>query len=173
MTSVLLGRLSIIPPEPVKTLINERWRQKYDAQYTRLDPHISLGSTLTGEAWKEVGPSLATLLSTVAPFEVCLDHVTRAATNENSIYLGLQDGGPVVSLQRLLESSFPQLMAETPDFVPHLSIGWFSDPGARDLAVAAVRDELEAVRFVADGVSFYRREQDGFWHPEQSVPLGG
>ena len=134
--------------------------------------HISLGSALTGDAWKELNSRLVDLLATVSPFEVCLDHVERSATNENTIFLGLRDGRPVVSIHRLLESSFPTLMEKDPDFVPHLSIGWFSEPRARDLAVEAVREHLEEVRFVAGVVSLYRRDQNGFWHPEQDVPLG-
>ena len=47
-----------------------------------------------------------------------------------------------------------------------------SEPRARDLAVEAVREHLEEVRFVAGVVSLYRRDQNGFWHPEQDVPLG-
>ena len=172
MKADLIGRLSIVPPAPVKTLINETWRKKYDALYNRLDPHISLGSALTGDAWKELNSGLVDLLATVSPFEVCLDHVERSATNENTIFLGLRDGRPVVSIQRLLESSFPTLMEKDPDFVPHLSIGWFSEPRARDLAVEAVREHLEEVRFVAGVVSLYRRDQNGFWHPEQDVSLG-
>ena len=38
--------------------------------------------------------------------------------------------------------------------------------------VEAVREHLEEVRFVAGVVSLYRRDQNGFWHPEQDVPLG-
>lgn len=169
----MIGRLWIVPPEPARSTINERWQAKYDAHYDRTDPHITLGSKLTKAGCDEMRPGLIDLLASVPPFEVCLDDVKESRHNQHTISLRLRNSRPVDDLQRLLEVSFPELVTTESDFVAHLTIGWFSEPHTRDSAVTAVREELEEIEFVVTHVSFVSLGDDEIWRVMEDIVLEG
>jgi 2'-5' RNA ligase len=167
------GRLWIIPPEPATRRI-DLWRSRYDAGYRLAKPHITLGSKLENGRWSHIRPGLARVLTHVSPFEISLSRACPSKRNTPTLWLELSDPTLVAHIQDLLERDLRAFTTPEPDFVPHVSIGWFGREEDREAAKESVEAdlaELGAIHFRVDALAYVYPDEDEIWQTVDIISL--
>jgi poly(A) polymerase len=155
--------LAIIPPEDLFPPI-QAIRQKYDAGFVDIVPHITLlYGFLPDEYFEEIVELIAPILVQIQPFTVTLadfEIFTHRKTATAWLRPVVQPEGALYELQKTLNDLFPQCYEQSTKteagFTPHLSVGQFDTP-----AIAKSRlPKWHPVKFTVDAVALISRRDD-------------
>lgn len=170
ITSTILG---IIPPAEVCDGI-DLWRKRFNRLPTAIPPHITLTYPpfIAPERWPVFSLELAESLAEVKPFEVCLDGAGIFQGFPMTLWLYPRDDGTLMHLRKLLEHTFPGLIAPLPfDYTPHITVGLFDDYLDLQTARKQLEDGWKALSFTVDRIYFIVQQSAGLWRLSDFVRM--
>jgi 2'-5' RNA ligase len=142
----------------------------------RILPHITLAVAPELDAcdWMPARPRIKQALAQISPFTV---HVTELGTFMDDPVLWLRPTTPhgeLFTLRQMVLGSFPDVVFDrVDDFVPHISIGFFTSREALLEAQGTVRRELTRFSFRVAYVSYLQADEGDIWQCVDTVELGG
>ncbi len=169
----------LIPPlelwEPIQQI-----RRRYDRQFKRWMPHITLLYPFRPEAmFAEIGGALEKRCATIDPFEIELVPVRFFEHNHRSytMWLSPEPSERVIRLQAMLLECAPDcndVNLYATSFLPHLSVGQARNRDELEERMERIRTSLAPIRFTATDVAMIRRgpgPSDPF-QVDRLIPLG-
>lgn len=154
----------------------DSFRRLYDPHVASILPHITLAVApeLDVSDWMCVRPHIRAALSEVQPFTI---RVAELGTFTEDLVLWLRPTAPhgeLRTMRKMILGSFPDIEFDrVHDFVPHISIGFFTGRQALLQAMDAIRPELVAFSFRVAHVSFLQADEGDVWQCVDTVELGG
>lgn len=152
------------------------FRRRYDPHVDSIMPHVTLAVAPELDVcdWMPVRPHIQDALAQFPPFTV---HVAELGTFMDDLVLWLQPTDPhgeLLTLRQMILGSFPDVTFDrVGDFVPHISIGFFTDRGTFLEAQDTVRRELIPFSFRVGSISFLQADEGDIWQCVDTVELGG
>ena len=169
------GAIAIAVSGDAADYVND-FRRRYDPHVARILPHITLAVAPELDAcdWMPARPRIREALSRIPPFTV---HVVELGTFMDDLVLWLQPNVPhdeLFTLRQMVLGSFPDVVFDrVDDFVPHISIGFFTSREALLEAQGTVRRELTRFSFRVAYVSYLQADEGNIWQCVDTVELGG
>jgi len=169
------GAVTVAVPGNAREYV-DAFRRRYDPNMAHIIPHITLmfAPDLDAHGWFSQHPRIEAALGRIDAFEV---RVSRVAMFPEDFVLWLQptdSHGELFRLRQTILELLPGVAFDHPhDFVPHISIGFFSGQGALAEARAVVERELIPFSFQVAAVSFLQADEGNVWHCVDTVGLGG
>lgn len=168
----------VIVPPPDVCGYADHYRRLYMADTIHhIEPHVTVTYPFVPyDKLAEAEPRLRQLLAKCPPRRLSFRGFSTFRAS-GILYLRLADNERVHSLYRAILDDFPDYPAYggkyAAGFVPHLTVGVFSDPQE----LAAVYDELSVQRlyigFDVERVLVKARMSDGVWDTWTEIELGG
>ncbi len=169
----------LVPPlehwEPIQDI-----RRRYDRQFKRWMPHITLLYPFRPEPmFDEIGAALAACCAGIEPFDLELKPAGFFEHNERSftMWLSPEPAEAIVRLQAALLTCAPDCddVARHPGgFRPHLSVGQAYSKEELDERLRRVRSQFSAIRFRSTEIALIRRGPgaDDPFQVKRLIPLG-
>ncbi|HWQ21253.1 MAG TPA: 2'-5' RNA ligase family protein [Clostridia bacterium] len=154
----------------------DSFRRLYDPHVASILPHVTLAVApeLDVGDWMSARPLIKEALSQVQPFAI---RVAELGTFADDLVLWLRPTvphGELVTMRKMILGAFPDIEFDrVHDFVPHISIGFFTGRQALLLAMDAIRPELVPFSFQVAYVSFLQADEGDVWQCVDTVELGG
>jgi len=169
------GAIAIAVSGDAADYVND-FRRRYDPHVARILPHITLAVAPELDAcdWMPVRPRIKQALAQISPFTI---HVAELGTFMDDLVLWLQPIAPhdeLFTLRQMVLGSFPDVVFDrVDDFVPHISIGFFTSREALLEAQGTVRRELTRFSFRVGSISYLQADEGNIWQCVDTVELGG
>lgn len=169
----------LIPPlevwEPIQSV-----RRRYDRQFKRWMPHITLLYPFRpAERFAEVRSALEKCCADAEPFDMELKDLNRFQHTSSSFTMWLAPAppDPIVRLQSALLACAPDcndVNLHSGGFLPHLSIGQAHSPAELEERMARIRSRFQPIRFVAGEIAMIRRGPGKFdpFQVDRLIPFG-
>lgn len=154
----------------------DSFRRRYDPHVARIMPHITLAfaATLDVDDWMSARLHIQAALSRIRPFIV---HVAELGTFTDELVLWMQPAVPhdeLLTLRQTIVESFPNVAFDrVHDFVPHISLGFFTNREQLLEAQNAVHRELTPFSFRVAFISYLQADEGDIWQCIDTVELGG
>jgi 2'-5' RNA ligase len=152
------------------------FRKRYDPHVTRIVPHITLAfaADLDVSDWMLARHQIKKSLDQLPPFTV---HVARPGMFMDDFVLWLQPTAPrgeLLTLRTTVLESFPDVAFDrAADYVPHISVGFFTNREELLEAEDAVSRELVPFSFRVAHVSYLQADEGDIWQCIDTLELGG
>ena len=152
------------------------FRRRYDPHVTRIMPHVTLAFAPELDIcdWMPARPRIQEALAQLPPFTI---RVAELGTFMDDLVLWLRPTAPqgeLLTLRQTILQSFPELAFDRlDDFVPHISIGFFTGRQALLEAQDTVRRELIPFSFRVGSISYLQADEGNTWQCVDTVELGG
>lgn len=152
------------------------FRRRYDPHVTRIMPHVTLAVAPELDVcdWVSACPRIQEALAQIPPFTI---RVAELDTFTDDFVLWLQPTAPdgeLLTLRQIILESFPDVAFDrVEDFVPHISIGFFTDSKELFEARDTVRRELIPFSFRVAYISYLQADEGNIWQCIDTVELGG
>ncbi|MBN2209563.1 MAG: 2'-5' RNA ligase family protein [Candidatus Coatesbacteria bacterium] len=165
-------RAILIFPRPGNLDEIEAIREKYDASYGKIAPHITLVFPFDSDIQSgELRTHVETVLGRCRPFPLRMQGIT--GQEGSCLFLNVVRGNDgVIALHRLLYSG---MLARYRNlrytFFPHLTVGRFSDEAAFEMALESLRACETTFETVVDEVSVTAIDARGCSVLQTVVPL--
>jgi 2'-5' RNA ligase len=169
----------LIPPlevwEPIQGI-----RRRYDRQFKRWMPHITLLYPFRPmERFEEVRPAIEDCCARMERFDLTLrtlDSFEHACRNY-TMWLAPEPAEPVVALQSALLECAPDcndVNLHSGGFLPHLSIGQAHSARELEDRMRRIRSAFEPIRFTAAEIALIRRGPDRAdpFQVDRLIPFG-
>lgn len=169
------GAVTVTVPGSAREYV-DTFRRRYDSAMAHIVPHITLAfaAELDASVWMPARPRMREALARINPFTV---RVVGVGTFMHDLVLWLRPSTPsgeLLALRQTILEIFPNVAFDrVHDFVPHISIGFFSGQSILAEACAVIQRELIPFRFQVDAVSFLQADEGDVWHCVDTVRLGG
>jgi len=169
------GAIAIAVSGDAADYVND-FRRRYDPHVARILPHITLAVAPELDAcdWMPARPRITQALAQISPFTIC---VAGLDTFMDDLVLWLQPIAPrdeLYTLRQMVLGSFPDVAFDrVDDFVPHISIGFFTSREALLEAQGIVRRELTRFSFRVGSISYLQADEGNIWQCVDAVELGG
>jgi len=169
------GAIAIAVSGDAADYVND-FRRRYDPHVARILPHITLAVAPELDAcdWMPARARITQALARIPPFTI---RVAELGTFMDDLVLWLRPVAPhgeLLTLRQTILRSFPDVAFDrVDDFVPHISIGFFSS--SEDLLEArdAVCRELIPFSFHVGSISYLQADEGNIWQCVDTVELGG
>lgn len=152
------------------------FRRRYDPHVTRIMPHVTLAVAPELDVcdWMPARARIREALAQLPPFTV---RVAEFGTFMDDLVLWLLPTAPhgeLVTLRQMILGSFPDVAFDrVDDFVPHISIGFFTGREALLEAQNTIRRELIPFSFRVAHISYLQADEGNIWQCVDTVELGG
>jgi 2'-5' RNA ligase len=154
----------------------DSFRRRYDPHVTRIMPHatLAIAPELDVYDWMPVRPRIQEALAQLPPFTI---RVAELDTFMDDLVLWLRPTAPhgeLLTMRKLILGSFPDVAFDrVDDYVPHISIGFFT--GREDLLEAqdTIQRELVPFSFRVGYISYLQADEGDIWQCVDTVELGG
>jgi 2'-5' RNA ligase len=152
------------------------FRRLYDPHVARISPHVTLAVAPELDVcdWMPARPRIREALSRIPPFTI---HVAELGTFIDDLVLWLRPTSPhgeLLTMRKTILETFPDVAFDrSNDFVPHISIGFFTGRQALLQAMDAIRPELVPFSFRVAYVSYLQADEGDIWQCVDTVELGG
>ncbi|WP_158634005.1 2'-5' RNA ligase family protein [Radiobacillus deserti] len=151
----------------------EKWREKYDTLFGKINPHVTLVFPFKSELDKEsLETHVRDILDGVNPFIIELNGVSR--TDDNLLYLTVGKGvEELVEIHDRLYSRVlqPFLRKDLP-YNPHVTIGRLDSKQALEEAYRDVRSEFESTQTLVRELAVEIIEEDETSNIEFIINIG-
>lgn len=168
--------VAVVPPEGVWSPI-QAIRKRHDRKFSRWMPHLNLLYPFRpAEQFEEAARRLAGVCSGIAPFPLALAAFRSFMHGPESftIWLAPEPPEPVRLLQAALQAEFPDCdeVSRFPSgFTPHLSVGQAPSEEALARLLGTLRSGWEPIGFEVSEIALLRREAEGPFRIERTIPL--
>jgi 2'-5' RNA ligase len=167
----------IVPPQDICGFA-DHYRRLYmpDTLHT-ISPHITLAYPFVPfDELEDAMPRLASALATCPPRAISIRGFS-VFRDSGILYLHVANDERVLSLHRAIMAEFPAYPIYggqlTTDFVPHITVGNFTDPGELN----RVYQELSGMRLFlswdVECVQVMYKDTEGIWQLCAEIPLAG
>jgi len=152
------------------------FRRLYDPHVARISPHVTLAVAPELDVcdWMPARPRIREALSRIPPFTI---RVAELGTFMDDLVLWLRPTAPhgeLLTMRKTILETFPDVAFDRAnDFVPHISIGFFTGRQALLQAMDAVRPELVPFSFRVAYISYLQADEGDIWQCVDTVELGG
>jgi 2'-5' RNA ligase len=152
------------------------FRKRYDPHVTHIMPHVTLAVAPELDVcdWIPARPRIQEALAQIPSFTI---RVAELGTFMDDLVLWLQPTAPhgeLLTLRLVILGSFPDVAFDrVDDYVPHISIGFFTGREALLEAQGTVRRELMPFSFRAGFISYLQADEGNIWRCVDTVDLGG
>jgi 2'-5' RNA ligase len=152
------------------------FRRRYDPHVTHIMPHVTLAVAPELDVcdWMPARPHIEEALAQLPPFTI---RVAELGTFMDDLVLWLQPTvhhGELLTLRQVILGSFPDVAFDrVDDYVPHISIGFFTGREGLLEAQDAVRREMMPFSFRVGFVSYLQADEGNVWQCVDMVDLGG
>jgi len=154
----------------------DSFRRRYDPHVTRIMPHVTLAVAPELDVcdWMPARPHIQEALAQLSPFTI---HVAELGTFMDDLVLWLRPTAPhgeLLTMREMILGSFPDVAFDrVDDFVPHISIGFFTGREALFEAQDTVRGQLIPFSFRVAYISYLQADEGNIWQCVDTVELGG
>lgn len=169
------GAVAVAMSGDAANYVND-FRRRYDPHVTRIMPHVTLAVAPELDVcdWMPARTCIRGALAELPPFTIS---VAGLGTFMDDLVLWLQPTAPhdeLFTLRQIVLGSFPDVVFDrVDDFVPHISIGFFTSREALLEAQGTVRRELTRFSFRVGSISYLQADEGNIWQCVDSVELGG
>jgi 2'-5' RNA ligase len=152
------------------------FRRRYDPHVANIMPHITLAVAPELDVcdWMPARSPIQVLLAQIPPFTI---RVAELGTFSDDFVLWLQPTAPhgeLLTLRQTILGSFPDVAFDrVDDYVPHISIGFFTGREALLEAQDTIRRELTPFSFRVAYISYLQADEGNIWQCVDTVELGG
>lgn len=170
----MIQRSIILLPQFTNIEKIEQWRQRYDPLVEKTAPHITLvfpfESTLSSE---KLGQHMEQAVAGISPFELTLHGVT--GTLDQYLFLNVKKGNDqIIELHdRLYSDLLSQYLYRKVTYLPHLTIGKFSNSTAFETALLETEENTESFDTIVEKIYLEQIDAEENSQIELVISLGG
>jgi 2'-5' RNA ligase len=154
----------------------DRWRSVYLREhYEGIPPHITVvyPSFVRVEEWPSARPALVECLAQFQAFDITLKELGTFPGTPHVLWLKPEDGDHLSRIHRQLIHRFPHYVPPgSPEFVPHVTIGFFDAEEALSQAREAVQAQIKPLHFRVEELFYAVLGDEGVWRVHDRLPLG-
>ncbi|MDF2963088.1 MAG: hypothetical protein K0S39_4823 [Paenibacillus sp.] len=170
----MLYGIAVFPSKEIKEIAN-RYRRRYDPQYSFIEPHLTLRAK---EAWTEdqlhtIAGHLQQITARQSPLRLHFNRFSTFYPVNNVIYMALSNTEPMHALYSKVCTGILEELNKPYTYTPHLTIAQnLNDDELHDV-FGSLRPQALDLSFTVDRIELLQRSEDGIWQPLFAYPLLG
>lgn len=165
--------IAIFPSKEIQDIANS-YRMRYDPQYNKIPPHITLKERFEIEESKidAISEELNKIAAEVEPFEIEIKKVSTFSPVTNTVYLKVEPNEKLTYLNEEMHSGkFPNEQAYK--FVPHITISQDLSEDEHSDVYGTLKLSSFDLKDTVDRFQLLYQLEDGSWTVHETYKLGG
>ncbi len=170
--SKLTYGIAIFPSKEIQDIANS-YRMRYDPQYSKIPPHITLKERFSADQKQidQISAELSKVAQEVEPFDIEIKKVSSFSPVTHTVYLKVEPHEKLTYLnERMHDDSFPG--EQVYKFVPHITISQDLSEDEHSDVYGTLKISSFDLKDTVDRFQLLYQLDDGAWTVYETFKLG-